>query len=95
MSPIPESFIGKGRGGNRKIRYTCTKCGRDTPREDLTVKRVVFADMGERAKYRRARVVAWLCPECLEIDPVWNSLPTAESPGAKNTVVIPRMRSDA
>lgn len=48
--------------------YACTRCRRPYPREELTVKKAVFLEMGEGARTIRSRVVAWLCHYCLEKD---------------------------
>lgn len=48
--------------------YACTQCKRNTPREDLTVKKAMFTEMGEGARTIRSRVVDWLCPLCLTKD---------------------------
>lgn len=52
--------------------YGCTNCGASTPRDDLTVKKSVFLEMGAGARTWRSRVVAWLCPDCVRADPEWN-----------------------
>lgn len=48
--------------------YACTQCRRPNNREDLTVKKAVFLEMGEGARTVRSRVIAWLCKYCLEKD---------------------------
>jgi hypothetical protein len=55
--------------------YECSRCGKPTRREMITVKRAVFLEMGERARTIRARVVDWLCPECVAADVDWNRPP--------------------
>lgn len=53
--------------------YACTKCGTEvSDRDRLTVKKSSFHGMGAKARTIRSRVVAWLCPECLKVDPDWN-----------------------
>lgn len=51
---------------------TCSNCGRVANREQLTVKKVQFSEMGQGAATLRSRVVAWLCNSCLESDMDWN-----------------------
>lgn len=48
--------------------YVCTNCHRPTRREDLTVKKVMFTEMGAGATTIRSRVVGWLCELCRESD---------------------------
>lgn len=52
--------------------YACTRCGSDTKRELLTVKKSVFLEMGEGARTIRSRVTDWLCPPCVAGDHDWN-----------------------
>ena len=52
----------------RNIDYRCTRCRKRFKREQLTVKRAVFMQMGEGAKTLRSRVTAWLCEKCLHVD---------------------------
>ena len=52
--------------------YGCTNCGDPTKREDLTVKKAVFLEMGEGARTHRSRVVGWFCPKCVTSDIDWN-----------------------
>ena len=49
--------------------YGCTRCDKDKDREQLTVKKIMFTDMGEGARTLRSRVVDWLCDDCLLEDP--------------------------
>lgn len=53
----------------------CSKCKRVTPRHLLLVKKALFTGMGSGAKTHRARVIAWLCPDCTKQDPDWNAEP--------------------
>ena len=53
-------------------RYGCTRCGAATSREELTVKKSVFLEMGTGARTWRSRVTGWLCPTCVRADPDWN-----------------------
>lgn len=55
--------------------YDCTVCGASTKRELLTVKKVVFSEMGEGASTVKSRVVAWLCPRCTAGDADFNREP--------------------
>lgn len=48
--------------------YICTGCEQMFDREELTVKKAVFLEMGVGARTKRSRVVAWLCPGCLRKD---------------------------
>jgi len=52
--------------------YTCSGCGLRKKREELTVKKVVFLEMGAGARTKRARVLDWLCDPCLESDETFN-----------------------
>jgi predicted RNA-binding Zn-ribbon protein involved in translation (DUF1610 family) len=52
--------------------YKCTKCGAVIPREQVTVVKVQFLPLGPGPKIIKSRTTAWLCPECLDEDPVWN-----------------------
>lgn len=52
--------------------YGCTRCGADTVRNLLTVKKAVFLEMGEGGRTLRSRVTDWLCPECVAKDADWN-----------------------
>lgn len=51
--------------------YFCSKCGKKTDRDKLTVKKAVFTDMGTRARTHKSRVMKHLCPSCLSVDPEW------------------------
>ena len=51
--------------------YFCTRCGKRTDRDKLTVKKAVFTDMGSRAKTHKSRVIRALCPKCLPTDADW------------------------
>lgn len=62
-------------------RYACGECGREYPRDKLTVKRVVFQTMGEAGKTLRSRTLKWLCVTCLDADEDFNRDRLAESPG--------------
>lgn len=53
--------------------YVCTKCGASTHRDLLTVKKVLFTEMGAGSRTLRARVVDWLCPKCVKEDPAWQA----------------------
>lgn len=59
--------------------YVCGKCGNSTPRDLLTVKKVLFVEMGAGGKTIRARVDGWLCPPCVKDDTHWN-LPSHRQP---------------
>lgn len=52
--------------------YKCTECDKALPREQLTVKKVVFQKMGAGGKIVRSRVVHWLCRPCLTNDDDYN-----------------------
>lgn len=68
----------------REYDYHCTKCGKETKRELLTPKKVIFTEMGAGGKTIRARVIDWLCPPCVKSDPHWN-LPPNQSPSDRET----------
>jgi hypothetical protein len=55
--------------------YDCTGCGQSTKRELLTVKKVVFTEMGEGARTVKSRVTDWLCPRCTATDVDFNREP--------------------
>lgn len=52
--------------------YKCSTCEAPTPRDDLTVMKVTFLEMGAGGKTIRSRVAGWLCPTCLVKEPHWN-----------------------
>lgn len=64
--------------------YRCTPCGRVTERELLYVKKVTFSEMGAGGKVVRSRTVDWICDECIEKDPEYNSEPYVNAPGLKS-----------
>lgn len=66
--------------------YVCTNCGMDKSKQDLTVKKVLFTDMGEGARTLRSRVVSWLCKSCLEEDFDFNREPNV-TPKWRDTLV--------
>ena len=53
--------------------YKCTKCGAQSTRELLTVKKVLFLEMGVGARTLRSRVIGWLCPPCVAADEQYNA----------------------
>lgn len=59
--------------------YKCANCGKHTPRDLLTVKKVLFLEMGAGGRTIRARVDKWMCPDCVKADPHWN-LPSHRQP---------------
>jgi len=57
------------------VLYRCqnSKClNPDVGRALLTVKKVVFLEMGPGGRTVRSRVTAWLCPVCTAEDNDWN-----------------------
>jgi len=69
--------------------YACTKCGKDVPdRDRLTVKKASFHTMGARAKTIRSRVIHWLCPDCLKVDPDWNREPYQDPTESSTAVTV-------
>ena len=66
---------------NRRINYTCSKCGEETAKKHLTAKRVEFSTYGKGSKRLRTRTVARLCPDCRDNDPVWNQPRYFDAPG--------------
>lgn len=60
--------------------YKCTQCNAPTQRDLLTVKKVVFLEMGANARSIKTRTADWLCPSCLNKDEHWN-IPKGEAPG--------------
>lgn len=73
--------MGKEQSKTRNLNYTCTSCGRETPKKHLTAKRVDFSTYGRNSKRLRTRTVGRLCPECRDKDPAWNQPRFTESPG--------------
>lgn len=59
--------------------YKCSRCGTDCVRDLLTVKKILFLEMGAGGKTIRSRVDSWLCPSCTKADPHWN-LPAHRQP---------------
>lgn len=49
--------------------YECSNCTSSPGRELLTVKKVMFVEMGVGGRTLRSRVTGWLCPECVARDP--------------------------
>jgi hypothetical protein len=69
----------------RNVSYTCTKCGLQKRRDELTVKRVQFATMGTGYKTLKSRTTAWLCKDCLDDDPAWTQSSIFAAPGMVDT----------
>lgn len=71
--------------------YKCSECGEKTPVNELLAKRVIFRQMGDFGRTVKGRVVAWLCPSCLEKDPVWRdeSRSSIQSTAMKRVKVNP------
>lgn len=65
------------------IDYRCSECGRQTPRDLLTVKKVSFLEMGENPKAIKTRTESWLCPDCINKDKAFN-IPKGHAPGRTN-----------
>lgn len=61
--------------------YRCHKCKLTFARDDLVVKRVVFAELGAGGRQVRSRSVGFLCRPCLEADPVYKRVALDDSPG--------------
>ena len=69
--------------------YICTHCGNPTQRDLLTVKKIVFLEMGLGGRTVRSRVNGWLCPSCVAGDSEWNREPFVRpAPLKKNRQVI-------
>lgn len=90
--PDPAEQAARLAKSNRKISYSCTKCGREVGKDNLKVKRVQFKEMGVHGRIEKSRVVAWLCivpngknPSCLDQDEAWATRPLASSPGMADT----------
>lgn len=66
--------------------YSCTSCGKATGRELLTVKKVVFQEMGTGGRIHKSRVTHWLCPNCVQADPDFHREPF-KAPGVKRIPV--------
>lgn len=66
-----------------EVKYTCDECGPGTlyQKEQLTVKRVQYRDMGQNGKVIKTRGTAWLCPEHLAADPDFNRPAYDAAPG--------------
>lgn len=80
MTAAPNKEAAKPkRSSNRTIDYKCTVCGRDVGRDNLVVKRAVFATMGENWRQLKLVTTGWLCtvvqadgsPSCLDSDDAW------------------------
>ena len=64
------------------IAYRCAKCGEDTLRDNLVVKRVQFREMGQGGKVLITRTLLWLCRDkCLVEDPDWSRPAFIAAPG--------------
>lgn len=59
--------------------YKCGRCHTSTHRDLLTVKKILFLEMGAGGKTIKSRVDSWLCPNCVKSDPHWN-LPEYRQP---------------
>lgn len=70
--------------------YKCSapECGKPTPREDLTVKKVTFLEMGAGGKTIRSRTSDWLCPSCVASDLDWLR-PSHTAPGNQAPTMRP------
>jgi hypothetical protein len=66
--------------------HICGKCGTPTHRDLLTVKKVLFVEMGAGGKTIRSRVDSWLCPPCTKTDPHW-LLPSHRQPEERPRVM--------
>lgn len=64
--------------------YLCTNCGQYTERELLTVKKVVFTEMGSGGKVLKSRTIGWLCNDCIEDDEHYNLDAYTTAPGLKS-----------
>lgn len=53
--------------------YVCSNCNKPSDRNLLTVKKVLFLEMGVGARTIRSRVVGWLCPPCVATDSQYNA----------------------
>jgi hypothetical protein len=71
--------------------YRCTVCRQVTLKQLLTVKKAVFQPLGAGAKIIKSRTVAWLCNECVELDPEY-MLEAFNAPGHKSES-LERVRS--
>ena len=79
-----------------ELEYKCTRCNRETPRDELTVKKSVFLEMGERARTLRSRVVGWLCPPCIVDDSDWQRPPhRTQNEGGMQSLVQPVAREES
>jgi hypothetical protein len=65
--------------------YFCSRCDARTSRDDLTVKKASFFEMGVGGKAIRSRVVDHLCPACLVTDPDFKREPFA-TPGTRQAM---------
>jgi hypothetical protein len=87
----PRKRMGRPPGGvgtvNREIDYSCTCCGAEVGRENLTVKRAFFTTMGKPPTTIKSRTVAWLCQPCLDKDPDWTLDKFVASPGMRGTKI--------
>lgn len=67
---------------NVKKNYVCHNCNQPTDRKLLTVKKVLFLEMGVGARTLRSRVVGWLCPDCVAKDADFNQVSYEHQKGA-------------
>lgn len=65
----------------RRNIYTCMKCKTECERDDLTVKRSVFARMGAGGRVIKSRTLGFLCPSCLAGDRDFNRVALDDAPG--------------
>jgi hypothetical protein len=57
-----------------EIHYQCSECGWEAAsqpetRSLLTVKKVMFLEMGVGGRTLKSRIIGRLCPKCVETDP--------------------------
>lgn len=64
--------------------YKCTECKQVTLKKLLYAKKVVFSPIGAGTKIIKSRTVAWLCNECIELDPDYQREAFNKSPGLKS-----------
>jgi hypothetical protein len=80
--------------GRRHFEHVCTVCGKPTPRDNLVVKRVEFVTMGRNFKRLKVRSVAWLCQDCLKLDPHYQQEKHSSSPSRTQEIEFLRKRDE-
>lgn len=65
----------------RNIRYICSVCGQEKAKDELLAKRMLWQTIGAAPKTIRMRTVAWVCRDCLDLDPDFTREKYQDAPG--------------